>query len=225
MHCEPTVVEGDQEDEMYHAYHIARIWAELVRPDVSNKPGGAAWNGYDNAQLRIAGLCRAIQTKNYIHQCSQRYCLARGPKCRFFFPWPLQPHQQYDENTERLALRRRHREDRWVVGHDLEMAMFSPGQINVTGFDPKRNCDAAKRYVSKYTTKPEKHFNMELEIGPEDAARKFLTCRTVGEPLAMFKLLGHRVVRNTRPVVEIISQFVFKSRPARQTQLAHLNLL
>ena len=216
MNCEPSVVEGKQEDELYHAYHVARIWAELVRPNVSNKSGGPAWNGYDTAQLRIAGLCRAIQIKNYIHQCSQRYCLAGGPNCRFFFPWPLQPQQQFDENTERLALKRGHTEDQWVVSHDLEMAMSSPGQVNVTGFDPNRNCDASKRYVSKYNTKPEKHFHMEIEMGPEDAARKFLTCRTVGEPLAMFKLLGQRVVRNTRPVVEIISQFIFKSRPARQ---------
>ena len=36
------------------------------------------------------------------------------------------PQQQYDRNTERVALRRRvPEEDQWIVPHELYLAMFS----------------------------------------------------------------------------------------------------
>ncbi len=207
MNCEIVKTDPYQEDEMYYSYNVSRIWGELVRPNVSNS--SSRWNGFSAAELRIAGLARAIQTTNCIHQCSSRYCLAKGPKCRFFFPWPMQMQQQYDENTERIALQRRcPADDRWVPGHDLEMTMFNTGQVNVVGFDPNINCDCSKRYGCKYNAKPYKHFFLDVGTGPEDAAKRFLQCRTVGLPLAMFRQIGAHVVRSTRPVVNFATQFV-----------------
>ena len=38
----------------------------------------------------------------------------------FFYPWSEQPYQVYDENTNRVALRRRlPQDDAWVVPHNL----------------------------------------------------------------------------------------------------------
>ena len=45
------------EDVVYHRYHMARVTAELVRPDVS----GPSWGGYDLDQMKIAFLARAVQ--------------------------------------------------------------------------------------------------------------------------------------------------------------------
>ena len=79
-----------QHDHVYHAAHIAPMTAELVRPDVS----GDNWGGYDLDRLRVAGLARAVQTRlPYLHHCTLNYCLKGRSKCRFFFPWPYQPHQ------------------------------------------------------------------------------------------------------------------------------------
>ena len=136
MQCTATTAEPYQEDEMYYAYHVSRIWGELVRPNVANACKSSRWSSFGVEELRVAGLARAVQTTSYIHQCSSSYCLASGPNCRFFHTWPLQMQQQYDENTERVALQRRlPADDRWVVGHDLEMAMFNTGQIHVGGFE------------------------------------------------------------------------------------------
>ena len=93
---------------------------------------------------------------------------------------PLQPQQQYDENCERVALRRRCPEDdQWVgmpsisvsktltsknngrdnqvtfpffkvVPHELYLAMFSPATINVLPFDPHHGSDQARQYAAKY---------------------------------------------------------------------------
>ena len=135
-----------QEDEIYHRAEIGRICAEMVRPDV----GGGDWGGYDINKLRIAGLARAIQSKLYMHVCSPKYCLQDRTTCRFFFPWPFQPHQQYDENTERVALQRRLPEDdQWVVPHELYLAMFSPATVNVLPFDPRHGADQARQYAGK----------------------------------------------------------------------------
>ena len=209
MQCTATTTEPYQEDEMYYAYHVSRIWGELVRPNVANACKSSRWSGFGVEELRVAGLARAVQTTSYIHQCSSSYCLASGPNCRFFHTWPLQMQQQYDENTERVALQRRlPADDRRVVGHDLEILMFNTGQIHVGGFDPNINCDSSKRYACKYNAKPEKHFYLDVGVGPEDAAKMFLQCRTVGLPLAMWRLLGHKVVRCERPFVNIVTQFV-----------------
>ena len=51
----------------------------------------------------------------------------------------FQPHQVYDDNTQRIALRRRLVEDdQWVVPHNLCFTMFSTSSVNVIGFDPFR---------------------------------------------------------------------------------------
>ena len=64
------------EDVVYHRYHMARVTAELVRPDVS----GPNWGGYDLDQMKIAFLARAVQTRlPYIHFCTTNCCI--GPKC------------------------------------------------------------------------------------------------------------------------------------------------
>ena len=55
------------EDACYHRSHMARVTAELVRPDVS----GNKWGGYDLDQMRVAFLARAVQTRlPYIHFCT-----------------------------------------------------------------------------------------------------------------------------------------------------------
>ena len=125
---------------------------------------GTAWGGYTLHRLRIAALVRAIQTKFYLHSCSPRYCLQNRSSCRFFFPWPRQPQQQYDENTDRIALERQLvDDDQWVVPHELRLAVYSPSTVNVLPFDPDAGADQAKQYAGKYAAKPEKHFYVESE--------------------------------------------------------------
>ena len=67
---------------------------------------------------------------------------------RFFFPWPRQPQQQYDENTDRIALERQLPEDdQWVVPHELRLAMFSPSTVNVLPFDPDKGSCCKEGWV------------------------------------------------------------------------------
>ena len=107
-----------QHDHVYQAAHVGPMVAELVRPDVS----GENWGGYDLERLRISGLARAVQTRlPYLHHCTPLYCLKNRAQCRFFFPWPYQPHQCYCENTERVALQRRLPEDDQFVGKHFFM--------------------------------------------------------------------------------------------------------
>ena len=100
---EPLSEKDFKEDEMYHHAHCARVVAEMVRPSVPMPEYG----GFNYENMRIAGLARHIQTRIYLHSCSPVYCLKGRNSCRFFFPWPFQPQQQHDENTERVALQRR----------------------------------------------------------------------------------------------------------------------
>ena len=66
--------------------------------------------------------------------------------CRFFYPWPYQPYQVYDANSERVALQRRLPEDdAWVVPHNLALTMFSPSSVNVICFDPMRGFVVCKQ--------------------------------------------------------------------------------
>ena len=45
---------------------------------------------------------------------------------------PEQPEQQYDENTNRVALQRHHGPDaQYAVPLNMELAAFSPGTVNV----------------------------------------------------------------------------------------------
>ena len=62
-----------------------------------------------------------------------------------------QPHQQFCENTHRVAHRRRLPEDdQWVVPHNLYLMMYSPASVNVLPFDPLQGADAARAYATKY---------------------------------------------------------------------------
>ncbi len=103
-------------------------------------------------------LRRSVLIKlNYLHVCTPAYCLLNRATCRFFFPWPRQPYQVYDDNTQRLALRRRLvDDDQFVVPHNLLLTVFSNASVNVIGFDPNRNVDQARSYASKCCSKPEK---------------------------------------------------------------------
>ena len=92
---------------MYQHAEVGRVVTEMVRPHVD----GHAFGCFSRSQLRIAGLARIIQTKLYLHQCSKKYCLQNRTTCRFFFPWPHMPHQQFDANMDRVACQRRCEED------------------------------------------------------------------------------------------------------------------
>ena len=140
---------------MYHCAEVGRIVTEMVRPFVKGENfGGFGWQ-----QLRVAGLARIIQTRLYLHTCSTKYCLQNRSTCRFFFPWPEQPQQQYDANTERVACQRRCEEDdQWVNPHTLYLMMFSPSTIHVLPFDPHCGSDTARVYAGKYASKAEKWY-------------------------------------------------------------------
>ena len=155
---------------------MARVTAELVRPDV----GGEQWGAYDVDKMRIAFLARIIQTRlPYIHSCTSSYCLKNRSTCRFFFPWPRQPHQCYCENTERVAHQRRYPpDDQFVVPHNLYMTMFSPSSVNVLAFDPLHGADQARAYATKYCAKPEKWYFMATENS--NGLQNWLKARTVG---------------------------------------------
>ena len=137
-----------QFDNVYQHAHVGQISAEMVRPDVT----GEAWGGYDVEKLRMAGLARAVQMRlPYLHHCNPAYCLKDRSSCRFFFPWPYQPYQCFDENTQRVALQRRLPEDdQFVVPHNLYLTMFSPSSVNVMPFDPLVGADHARAYATKY---------------------------------------------------------------------------
>ena len=150
--CVP-VLQTYQEDSLYQMAEIARVSGEMPRADVSS--GDIKFGGYDYETLRVAGLARSVLIRlGYLHVCSPNYCLLNRSCCRFFFPWPMQPHQVYDDNTQRIALQRRFREDdQWVVPHNLYFAMFPTSTVNVIGFDPTRNVDQARGYASKCCAK------------------------------------------------------------------------
>eukprot|EP00973_Karenia_brevis_P092169 12411109-Karenia_brevis.AAC.1 len=100
-----------QEDNCYHLAEFGRVWTEMVRPSTT----GWAHGGFaDYQKLRVAGLARQSRSS-----------------CRFFFPWPEQPQQQYCLNTERVAGQRRLEEDdQWLNPHELYLAMFSPATVH-----------------------------------------------------------------------------------------------
>ncbi len=61
--------------------HMARIRAELVRPDVT----GPMWGGYTTERMRIAFLARAIEVRlPYLHSCTSYYCMKNRTTCRPF---------------------------------------------------------------------------------------------------------------------------------------------
>ena len=142
-----------QWDTVYQRHELGEVSAEMVRADVS----GANWGGHTWETLRVCGLGRSILRSAYLHTCTPSYCLKDRSCCRFAFPWPEQPYQVYDGNTQRVALMRRHPEDdQWVVPHNLLLMMYSPASVNVICFDSERNCYQARCYAGKYCSKPEK---------------------------------------------------------------------
>ena len=177
-----------------------------MRPDIGN-PLDKDFGGYTYDTLVVAGLARHIQATLYIHTCTDNYCLKNRAACRFFFPWPEQPHQCYDEHPDRVAVRRcLPADDQWVVPHNLELMMFSPATVNVLPFDPKHGADQARIYVPKYGGKPEPFF--WLEHKQKDPVKDHILARTVGLPLCINRLLNFHVVRNTRPVHFTPARFV-----------------
>ena len=135
-----------QEDNCYHRVQMGRVMTEMVRPSTFGE-GHGGFNDY--AKLRMAGLARAIQTKLYLHSCSKKYCLQNRSTCRFFFPWPQQPQQQYCCNTERVAGQRRlESDDAWLNPHELYLAMFSPATVHCLPFDPRLG-EAAEGNMTK----------------------------------------------------------------------------
>ena len=195
----------NKEDDVYYRTETARVIGELVRP-VLPKSGSSV-----NRDILLWGfLLRAAQTHLYIHACTPLYCLKNRRACRFFFPWPEQPEQQYDENTERLALQRRHKpDDQFVVPHNLELAAFSPATVNVLLFDFVRGADQARTYAAKYVAKPEAWYHLPVSTPGEEAnpVKTYLQTRNVGLPMACNRLLGYHVVRSTNPTVFLFPQF------------------
>ena len=208
---------------MYYHAQVARVNAEMVRPDVGTLQDGTRWGGYDVGMMRIAGLARTIQSRLYIHKCNPKYCLQGRTSCRFFYPWPEQRQQQFDENTDRVALRRLYpADDRWVVPHDIELAMFSPATINVLPFDPHRNVSEAMLYAGKYVSKPEKWYYIEKPQDGVSGVKQFLKSRTVGLCQCINRLMSFRAVRFTRSVRFLPTSFLSASARSPQRTERHL---
>ena len=171
--------------------------AELVRPT----DWDATARGRDS--LLWAFLLRSIQAQLYINVCTPVYCLHNRSSCRFFFPWREQPQQQYDEATQRIALRRRHApDDQFVVPHNLQLAAFSPGTVNVAIFDYVRGADQCRSYACKYCGKPEPWYYLETQStgGEANPTKRFLQTRNVGACMACKRLLGFHIIRSTKDV-------------------------
>ena len=131
---------------------------------------------------------------------------------RFFFPWPKMPHQQFDENMDRVACQRRCEEDdQWLNPHNWYLAMFSPSTIHVLPFDPQHGYAEARYYAGKYAAKAEKSYFMDTQ---NDGVRNLLQCRTVGLCMVHNRLLGFHVVRSTRPVEWTPPEFI----PGRESR-------
>ena len=119
------------EDGVHYRTETACALAELVRPLPCTD------TGHERDRLLWAFLLRSIQPQLYIHACTALCCLHKRAACRFFFPRKEQAQQQYDENTNRLALQRRHApDDQFVTPRNLELAAFSPGTVNAASPSP-----------------------------------------------------------------------------------------
>ena len=156
-------------------------------------------------------LLRCIQTQLYIHACTALDCLFKRATCRFFYPWPEQQEQQYDENTNRVALQRRHApDDRYVVPHNLELAASSPGTVNVVVFDYVRGADQCRSYACKYAGKPEPWYFLETMTpgGEANPVKRFLQSRNVGACMACKRLMGWHIIRSTKDVRFLFTKFV-----------------
>ena len=207
------------EDHVYCHFHMARINAQLVRPILGNS------KVCDRQQLLWAFLLRSIQTLLYIHSCTLLYCLHNRSSCRFFFKWRQQLQQQYDMDTERVALQRSYEDDDgWVVPHNLYAAAFSPSTINVLAFDPEYGADQARLYACKYCGKPEPwYFLMTQTAGGEaNPVKRFLQSRNVGMCLCQHRLLGYHVVHSTKATVFLWPQFTVPGSNRVERSSEHL---
>ena len=200
---EPARDDVNTEDTMYRHFEMARVHAELIRPD-----GFARWS---RQELLWAFLLRSIQTQMYLHFCFLAYCLKGRSTCRFFFLLDKQDNQKYNEEKERVALRRRHPpDDQWVVPHNIETMAFSPSTINIMPFDPEEGADQARLYACKYCGKPETWYYLEAKTDGEEAnpVKKMLQQRNIGSCMALNRLMGFRMVRSTRDTKQTYPKFV-----------------
>ena len=100
---------------------------------------------------------------------------------RGHFPWPETPTQQYDATLERIELERPYRyDDQWVVPHNLELAVYSPANINVLPFDLGYGADQSRQYACKYCGKPEPYYFVEAGEGDANPVTRYLKTRNVG---------------------------------------------
>ena len=169
-----------------------------------------------------------MQTHLYIHACTPLYCLKNRASCRFFFPWPEQQEQQYDETTNRLALRRRHPpDDQYVVPHVLELMAFNPATVNVVLFDYVRGADQCCSYVCKYCGKPEPHYFLETSTpgGEANPVKRYLLSRNIGLCQCHSRLLGFHTVRSTKPTFYLHPHFVVPETSRIRRSEEHLKVV
>ena len=207
-----------EEDYVYQDQEVARVIAKLVRPAVhDNDP-------WTRQHLLWAFLARAIQTHGYIHACTLRYCLHNRSSCRFFFPWPETATQQFDETLERIEFERPHAaDDRWVVPHNLEIAMMEPAVVNVVLFDPEYGAEQSRLYAAKYCSKPEPWYYLECAdaAGAANPVKRFLKSRNVGLCMAHNRLMNFHVVRSTVPTQYIHPQFTVDAQARAERSPEH----
>jgi hypothetical protein len=103
-------------------------------------------------------LCNRCQKHGAIiagcRHCVPLQCHKRG-SCRFYFPYPLTPEPlAFIENTESRTRKRfsPSRNDAWLNQHSKAILI---GWRANTDLQPVLDCEAAIKYISKYTSKPE----------------------------------------------------------------------
>ena len=101
---------------------------------------------------RACDFLRDMESVVALTECSHPMALQLHNRscCRFFFLWAEQQEQQYCETTCRIASRRRLESDeKWVVPHNLEAALYSCSTVNVMVFDHVHGADQARLYACK----------------------------------------------------------------------------
>jgi hypothetical protein len=96
------------------------------------------------------------------------------------------------------------------VPHNLDLAAFSPGTVNVLHFDPTRGADQCRSYACKYCGKPEPWYYLETKTagGEANPVKRYFQARNVGLCMCHNRLLGFHVVRSTCPTLFVWPQFV-----------------
>ena len=77
-----------------------------------------------------------------------------------------------------------------------------------------------RAYATKYASKPEKWYYMEVE---NNSLKDWLKCRTVGLCMCFNRLLGFQPVRPTRPCQFTPANFVGKSAYRNQRDPSHIH--